>query len=1072
MKSVHGALALLALAATAPLAFAQSRTVPTDTSGRPVLDERGGRIVYRTAAAPLPDPNAAVAAKPTAAAAKTKTPRLALQSTGVSPSYNALWQTTYFGAGIGATGIHAVDADNDGRDELVLGGGSGFGGNAFWSIVDYAAARGEYDIVWQSPPYSSIGISALYVVQQGNTKRAWIGRSDGAIEVWNLLTRTRIDTLTPAAQELRDFAVADADNNGSVDVVAVTATSMFLYDPVTLGLRRTITEGAGQIAIGNVDADSRLEIVLNTGRVLDVVGASVTVQWNNSGEFGLRVALGDVDGDGMAELIASQGWQLIRAWDLDAQSLKWSVSTSHDIAVLHLIDVAGGATPEIIYGDGQWGQIHVLDAVTRNELWNLPNPEHGFTDIAVADSDGDGAREILWGAGYSHTGPDYLYVHDLATRAAEWRNTNFFGPFMANGIADLDGDGRQELVTISSGSDSISEKGLLMIFDAATDELLWRSATSMFDSFPVHAVNALKLTNVDADPQPEIVVATDRLYDGALYVIDGLTRARQNEAVFDSGSPLSVLDVADLTGDGRPEVIAGNNVAHTGSPGVFLYVLDPLTDAVVWRSASIASGFAAVTDIRAADVGAAGIDLIAASSNVHAVRWSDRRHLVSTSSGYLSVAAGDVAAAAGAEILAGRNNGTIDVLDGESLAAITSYNVCNSAIRSLQMHAPTRLILTCGSSLIVYDVDARTIVDETPTASLDLGGNGSLVTAVVDNRAMALAGGNHAIKFADLSANRLPVVQALTASVHWRGVRDVQFTATDADGDDLQFQLATLPSFGTATWLNATTGALRYTGGGVRTGTDALQVRATDGAQYSAPQELTIQLTNTRPLAQTAALSFHWRGAQTALLRAEDPESDPLTVSVTSPPQRGSLVINDAATGAITYTPSGAFVGTDAFSYLATDGADPSATVTTQVTLTNTTPTASGQQFDVSGSATVHARFNAQDPNQDPLTYSIVQQPTQGTLTVEAGTGLFQYVPRSGASGTDTVTFAASDGIAQAQATVQFRHPASSGGGGGGGGGNFGALMLLLLAPLARWRHWSAVRSGISVHCPPQSSTS
>ena len=51
----------------------------------------------------------------------------------------------------------------------------------------------------------------------------------------------------------------------------------------------------------------------------------------------------------------------------------------------------------MIYGDGQWGEVHAYDPVTLTQKWEIKNPDHGVTDIAVFDTDGDGALEIIWG---------------------------------------------------------------------------------------------------------------------------------------------------------------------------------------------------------------------------------------------------------------------------------------------------------------------------------------------------------------------------------------------------------------------------------------------------------------------------------------------------------------------------------------------------------------------------------------------------------------------------------------------------------------------------------------------------
>ena len=64
--------------------------------------------------------------------------------------------------------------------------------------------------------------------------------------------------------------------------------------------------------------------------------------------------------------------------------------------------------------------------------------------------------------------------------------------------------------------------------------------------------------------------------------------------------------------------------------------------------------------------------------------------------------------------------------------------------------------------------------------------------------------------------------------------------------------------------------------------------------------------------------------------------------------------------------------------------------------------------------ATATGMMQASDPNGDALTFSIVTQPTKGTLTFDATTGAFTYVATTLVAGTDIFTFQVSDGTANA----------------------------------------------------------
>jgi hypothetical protein len=66
-------------------------------------------------------------------------------------------------------------------------------------------------------------------------------------------------------------------------------------------------------------------------------------------------------------------------------------------------------------------------------------------------------------------------------------------------------------------------------------------------------------------------VAADKLYDGVIEIYsfnssNAFTLKWSNTTQPD-GSPFNFVDVGDLNGDGTPEIIAGNTVAHTGSEG-------------------------------------------------------------------------------------------------------------------------------------------------------------------------------------------------------------------------------------------------------------------------------------------------------------------------------------------------------------------------------------------------------------------------------------------------------------------------------------------------------------------------
>jgi VCBS repeat-containing protein len=176
------------------------------------------------------------------------------------------------------------------------------------------------------------------------------------------------------------------------------------------------------------------------------------------------------------------------------------------------------------------------------------------------------------------------------------------------------------------------------------------------------------------------------------------------------------------------------------------------------------------------------------------------------------------------------------------------------------------------------------------------------------------------------------------------------------------------------------------------------------------------------PVAQDGLLTTAEDTPGTGTLQASDPTGAPLTFSLVSNGAIGTAAITNTTTGAFTYTPAPNASGLDTFTFRATNGTADSNVATVVVTITpvNDAPTAVDGTLGVSAGASAAGTLVAADIENDPLTFSVVGAPTQGTATVtDAATGAYTYTAGAGASGTDTFTFKAADGTADSNiATV------------------------------------------------------
>ncbi len=165
-----------------------------------------------------------------------------------------------------------------------------------------------------------------------------------------------------------------------------------------------------------------------------------------------------------------------------------------------------------------------------------------------------------------------------------------------------------------------------------------------------------------------------------------------------------------------------------------------------------------------------------------------------------------------------------------------------------------------------------------------------------------------------------------------------QLFAYDPDDirDPVTYSLVTPPAHGSVN-LNRSTGAFTYTPAQDYTGPDSFRVSATASLCDSDVKTVTVTVrpANDPPvLAPVAPLNTDPGTAVNGTLVATDPEHDPVTYAVVTPPAHGQVTLNPN-TGAFTYTPDSGFTGTDTFRVVASDPTSQSGIVTVTINVGN-----------------------------------------------------------------------------------------------------------------------------------------
>ena len=149
-----------------------------------------------------------------------------------------------------------------------------------------------------------------------------------------------------------------------------------------------------------------------------------------------------------------------------------------------------------------------------------------------------------------------------------------------------------------------------------------------------------------------------------------------------------------------------------------------------------------------------------------------------------------------------------------------------------------------------------------------------------------------------------------------------------------------------------------------------------------------------------------------------DPDNDPLTITITSAPAKGTVAVNNNGTpdnpadDFVTYTPNPNVNGTDGFTYQVNDGHGgiASASVTIRVNPINHAPVANDDSAvtETDSPVAINVLANDTDADQDALTVTSVTQGTHGTVAIGAD-GTLTYGPSAGFHGTDAFTYTVSD---------------------------------------------------------------
>jgi chitodextrinase len=270
------------------------------------------------------------------------------------------------------------------------------------------------------------------------------------------------------------------------------------------------------------------------------------------------------------------------------------------------------------------------------------------------------------------------------------------------------------------------------------------------------------------------------------------------------------------------------------------------------------------------------------------------------------------------------------------------------------------------------------------------------------------------VTIAVTGTNDAPVAASQSVSAVEDANKTIALSATDGDGDPLTYSIVTNPAHGS---LSGTAPNVTYIPTGNYNGPDSFSFRANDGLTNSntAAVTITVASVNDSPVSGNQTVAAVEDTAKVITLAGSDVDGDPLTFNIVSAPTKGTLT----GIGAVhTYTPTANYSGSDSFTYRVNDGTVNSATATVTINIApfNDVPIADAQSVSTPEDTDKAIILTGSDVESATLTYSIVTNPSNGTLSGIAPN--ITYSPNANFNGSDSFSFRVNDGSADSVTAV------------------------------------------------------
>ena len=467
----------------------------------------------------------------------------------------------------GPSSVVVADLNGDGKPDIVTA-------NSFSDTVSMLLGNG--DGTFQTQQRFAVGDSpnAVAVADLNGDGKLDVVTANGSDDVSVLLGNGdgsfQAQQRFAAGDGPNSVAVADLNGDGRLDLVTANSGSddvsvLLGTGDGTFQAQQRFAAGGGSfffldgprsVAVADVNSDGRLDLVTANGsKDVSILlgngdGTFQSQQRFPGGDFPSSVAVADLNGDGRLDIVTANESSNVSIFFGNGDG---SFQTEQRFAAgdgpksVAVIDLNSDSKPDLVTANTNSDDVSVFLG-NGNGIFQ---PQQRFavgdfpTAVAVADLNGDGKLDIVTANGFSRDVSVLLGNGDGTFQAQQRFSVGVFSNAVA--VADLNGDGKLDLVTAN-----FSDVSVFLGNGDGTFQAQQRFAA-------VNFLKAIGVADLNGDGKPDIVTASDtEVGDNVVVLIGNGDGSFQLLQRFRSGFGIQSVAVADLSGDGKPDLVTAN----------------------------------------------------------------------------------------------------------------------------------------------------------------------------------------------------------------------------------------------------------------------------------------------------------------------------------------------------------------------------------------------------------------------------------------------------------------------------------------------------------------------------------